>query len=414
MSSEAIQRGEWRAGWSLVLAAALGGGAGTIHFHSLGVMIVPLEQAMGWSRSEISGGMLIASLSVGIVTFFAGAVADRIGARRVAITGLTLYALGLIAIGFSGPTLLSWYAAWSFLALVQGMATAVIFAIAVVSRFSKQRGLALGITLSGSGLVAATAPPFALWLIENWGWSAAYFGLAAVIYLIALPFVLAFFRDAHDLARSTAMQTNAAAVEDARATKKGLSIRVALTGRHAWRLAFSFLVLSVGVATFLVHLQPMFIGSGLSAKTAAYIASVVGPSLIVGRLITGALLDRIRTTIVAGIIALFPAMCCLLMLNFDGSIAVAIVMAIILGIATGSEGDVLSYIVAEYMGEKNYGALFSVIGGIVGLGFGVAPYVAGLIYDTFGSYTLMLNVNMFAALLVSGILFTLPKVPEFD
>ena len=152
----------------------------------------------------------------------------------------------------------------------------------------------------------------------------------------------------------------------------------------------------------------------MSAKTAAYIASVVGPSLIVGRLITGALLDRIRTTIVAGIIALFPAMCCLLMLNFDGSIAVAIVMAIILGIATGSEGDVLSYIVAEYMGEKNYGALFSVIGGIVGLGFGVAPYVAGLIYDTFGSYTLMLNVNMFAALLVSGILFTLPKVPEFD
>ena len=94
------------------------------------------------------------------------------------------------------------------------------------------------------------------------GWSAAYFGLAAVIYLIALPFVLAFFRDAHDLARSTAMQTNAAAVEDARATKKGLSIRVALTGRHAWRLAFSFLVLSVGVATFLVHLQPMFIGRG--------------------------------------------------------------------------------------------------------------------------------------------------------
>ena len=413
MSSEAIRRGEWRAGWTLVLAAGLGCGAGTIHFHSVGVMIVPLEQAMGWSRSEISGGMLIASLSVGIVTFFAGAVADRIGARRVAITGLTLYALALIGIGFSGPTLLSWYAAWSFLALVQGMATAVIFAVAVVSRFSKHRGLALGITLSGSGLVITTVPPFALWLTETWGWSAAYFGLAALIYLIPLPFLLAFFRDAHDLARSKAVQKSAAAFEDARAGKKGLSIRVALTGRHAWRLAFSFLVLAIGVATFLVHLQPMLIGSGMSARTAAYIASVVGPSLIVGRLITGAVLDRLRTPIVAGIVAVFPAMCCLLMLNFNGSIAVAIVVAIMLGVATGSEGDVLSYIVAEYMGEKNYGALFSVIGGIVGLGFGVAPYIAGLIYDIFGSYTLMLNVNLFAALLASGILFTLPKPPEY-
>ena len=148
--------------------------------------------------------------------------------------------------------------------------------------------------------------------------------------------------------------------------------------------------------------------------TAAYIASVVGPSLIVGRLITGAVLDRLRTPIVAGVVAVFPAVCCLLMLNFNGSVAVAIVMAIMLGVATGSEGDVLSYIVAEYMGEKNYGALFSVIGGIVGLGFGVAPYIAGLIYDVFGSYTLMLNVNMFAALLASGILFALPKAPEYN
>ena len=69
MSSEALHRGEWRAGWPLVLAASTWLWSRNYSLHSLGVMIVPLEQAMGWSRSEISGGMLIASLTVGIVTF---------------------------------------------------------------------------------------------------------------------------------------------------------------------------------------------------------------------------------------------------------------------------------------------------------------------------------------------------------
>ena len=409
-----LPKGEWRSGWSLVLAAALGFASGTIHFHSLGVMIVPLEEAMGWSRSEISSGLLINSIVAGIITFFAGTVADRIGARRVAVPGMVLYASGLVAIGLSGPTLLSWYVAWVFLAAFQAMASAVIFALAIVSRFSKHRGLALGVMLSGSGLTIAAVPPIALWLTETWGWQAAYFGLATIVILIPLPFVLAFFRDAHDLARAGSIQSTTTVAKDARAAKAGLDIRPALAGRHVWRLAISFFMIVIGVATFLVHLQPMLIGSGVSAMNAAFIASVVGPSLIVGRLVTGALLDRLSTPLVAGTIALMPAICCLLMLGFDVSVAVAILIAILLGIATGAEGDVLTYIIAEYVGEKNYGAVYSIIACLIGFGFGFAPYLAGLTYDVFGSYSPLLKANTVAALVAAWILYTLGRAPEFD
>ncbi|MDE0511879.1 MAG: MFS transporter [Gammaproteobacteria bacterium] len=412
--AEEIPKGEWRSGWTLVLASALGFASGTIHFHSLGVMIVPLEEAMGWSRSEISGGLLTLSIAAGVLTFFAGAAADRIGARRVAVTGMILYALGLAAIGYSGPSLISWYVVWSILAVFQAMVSGVIFAIAVVSRFSTHRGLALGVMLSGSGLTIAVVPPIALWLTETWGWQAAYFGLAAIILLLPLPLLLAFFRDAHDVARLRPSQKTATIAADARVSKSGLSISAALTGRHVWRLAISFFMITLGVATFLVHLQPMLIESGITAKKAAFIASVIGPTLIVGRVVTGVLLDRLSTPLVAGTIALLPAICCLLMLGFDGSVAIALLIAMLLGVATGAEGDVLSYATAEYVGEKNYGAIYSLIGALIGFGFGFAPYLAGLTYDLFGSYSPLLKFNVVAALIAALILYTIGKAPEYD
>lgn len=413
MRNTRAPKGEWQSGWTLVLASALGFASGTVHFHSLGVLIIPLEEAMGWSRSEISGGMLITSIAVSFFSVLAGTAADRIGARRIAITGLILYALGLVAIGFSGPSIISWYVAWGFLAMFQAMASGIIFAIAIVSRFSKHRGLALGVTLSGSGFTIAVVPPITLWLTEMWGWRAAYFGLSTLILVIALPLVLAFFRDSHDLSRASASKHTDDLAVDARAAKSGLDIKEAVLGTHAWRLMVSFFMIVIGVATFLVHLQPMLIDGGMTAANAAYIASVVGPSLIVGRLITGAVLDRVRTPLVAGTIALFPVVCCLLMLNFDGSIATAILIAILLGISTGAEGDVLSYVVAEYVGEKNYGAMYSLIGGLVGLGFGVAPYFAGLSYDLLGSYSVILKINAAAGVIAAVMLYTLSKAPSF-
>ncbi|MDB5446544.1 MAG: hypothetical protein JWQ97_1861, partial [Phenylobacterium sp.] len=43
--------GEWKAGWPVVVACAVGMGLTTIHFYSLGLFITPLAKAYGWSRA---------------------------------------------------------------------------------------------------------------------------------------------------------------------------------------------------------------------------------------------------------------------------------------------------------------------------------------------------------------------------
>src|SRR5690606_10579395 len=101
---------EWRRGWGVVLCSALGIAIVGIYVHFIGAMIRPLEEAYGWSRGEIAFGLtLITVISPG-VNLFIGYMADRIGARRVAIVGIILFGIIFSAMGLAGPSIWSWYA----------------------------------------------------------------------------------------------------------------------------------------------------------------------------------------------------------------------------------------------------------------------------------------------------------------
>ena len=389
-----------------MLAAAFGLAASSVHFHTVGAMIVPLEQEMGWSRAAISTSLLIASTLLVFAAFAAGVLADRVGARRVGIVGISLYALSLAGIGMSGPSITSWYVAWGVMAVANGFATGVIWTMAIVSRFEKHRGLALALTLSGTGLTVAGVPVFSLYFTESWGWRSAYFGLCAVILVGVVPLLLAFFRDSHDLARHSSASSPSVPVGG---SKPGLSVHTAIRGRQLWQIAVSFFLLGVGIGSMIVHLQPMLIESGMTATTAAVIASSIGPALVISRLLTGVLLDRFSTVLIAGSVALFPAICCVTVLNFDGSIMMATTAALLIGAALGTEVDVMAFVVSRYMGPKNYGALFGLVSGIFGISVGFAPVLAGAAYDNLGSYSSMLWVNVFCSLLASIMLFTLGR-----
>jgi len=73
---------------------------------TLGLFMQPLEHEFGWSRSVVSLGLTVVALVTTPLTPIAGALADRYGARWVAVPGLALNGLavgciyGLVALGF--------------------------------------------------------------------------------------------------------------------------------------------------------------------------------------------------------------------------------------------------------------------------------------------------------------------------
>ena len=69
-------------------------------------------------------------------------------------------------------------------------ATAISFTHAVNSAFVARRGMALGITLAGSGVFAVWVKPFAHWTIEHFGWRATLVIIGLLPLVIGVPVVL--------------------------------------------------------------------------------------------------------------------------------------------------------------------------------------------------------------------------------
>ncbi|NTU83907.1 MAG: MFS transporter, partial [Chloroflexales bacterium] len=62
-----------------------------------GVLIVPLEQDLGWSRTLIASAVSVGLLLFGFAGPLAGWLVDRIGPRAVMLGGLTLMLLSMVA-----------------------------------------------------------------------------------------------------------------------------------------------------------------------------------------------------------------------------------------------------------------------------------------------------------------------------
>jgi len=83
-------------GWVVVAASAAIICVGIGAFFSLGVFLVPIERATGWSRGAISTVALLNWVAMGVGSFCWGALSDRIGGRGVALAGGFLLGLGLV------------------------------------------------------------------------------------------------------------------------------------------------------------------------------------------------------------------------------------------------------------------------------------------------------------------------------
>ena len=108
------------------------------------VLIVPLEDSFGWSRSQISLAISINILLYGLTAPFAAALMERFTVRKVVMSALTAVSIGaFLTIFMSKPwhLILLWGA-------VVGIGTgsmALVFAATIASRwFMQRRGLVVG------------------------------------------------------------------------------------------------------------------------------------------------------------------------------------------------------------------------------------------------------------------------------
>lgn len=149
---------EWRTRWPLVLAAVIG-----FSFHSVmtsfaGLFIGPVGDEFGWSRTEVTAGLSMSSVTVTVLSPFFGVLIDRFGTRRLALPGLIAKSLVMAGFALVSNSVTQWLVIWFVYALTSLAVKSTIWTTAVAGVFSAGRGLALGVVMSGTAISQIVVP----------------------------------------------------------------------------------------------------------------------------------------------------------------------------------------------------------------------------------------------------------------
>ncbi|MGE8134013.1 MFS transporter [Novosphingobium subterraneum] len=384
-------RSELARGWPLILAAALAIGVGTmgIGFYSLGLFVKPLQEEFGWSRSAVSGAATFQQFGIFLSAPLVGWLADRWGARPIALASFIATPIALLALSRTGNSVVAWDALWLLVSLAGAGTTPAIWARIVSLKFDAARGLALGLMLMGTGTAAILAPALLGPVFATSGWRMAVLVMAGATLLIGLP-------------ASLLVGTSDRPAEGAKA--KG---RFEVNRQSLMLLLIAFL-LGLIVAGLIVHLVPMLVDRGMAAADAAQVAAGVGVAVVVARLVVGYLFDRFHAPYVAALFLLSPVVAALLLYG-GGPVFIA---ALMLGLAAGAEVDMLAYFTGRYAALANYGATYGGVLGVFCLGAGLGPMLFGKAFDALGGYDAALLGSAVVLALVVVLIATLGRYRE--
>ncbi|MCX7864124.1 MAG: MFS transporter, partial [Novosphingobium sp.] len=298
---QATRAQEWREGWRLVLASSIGFSFFAVLLGAPGLCMGPLADAFGWNRTLLSSGPAIASIVTAVLSPFAGALIDRYGARRTALPGIVLTTGAICAFSLLSGAPGQWVALWLIFGLFSTLIKSTVWTTAVAGVFVQGRGLALGLTMAGTALSQTLVPIIGNALIEAFGWRASFvwlgLGWGGITFLVCWLFLY----DVHDRIKAEARRRGEQAQQVAQVDLPGLTIAEAWRSSALWRVAISTFIVMVLTIGLGVHLFPILTESGVSRANAAWLTALGGVSGIVGKLVTGVLLDRYRPNWVGGL-----------------------------------------------------------------------------------------------------------------
>lgn len=399
---------EFKRSWRVLVLALVGvaTSSSSLLLYSFSSMVIPLQNAMGWERAQLQAAITALSLGTIVASQLAGWLNLRYGLRVVTLVSLVALSLSVWAMAGINTSIWSLYLGF-FLVPLAGLGTLqVTWSHLVNLWFDENRGLALAIILSGSGLAAIGLPLITAWAISRWNWQAGFFALGLLPLLLALPLALRWLlpsADAHSHTRGTPT-----------ATAGGLLLSQALRSWRFWVCNLSMTLVVACVVGMVTNIVPMLQDRGLSALQASQVFSSFGVSLIAGRLVVGYLIDRLWAPAVASLALLMPAFACAIFAYGDASIGLYIAATLLVGVGAGAEFDIAAFLIARYFGMRDYGRLFGVHLGMITAGAALSPLLFALLYKTTGGYSAMLTVSGICFVVGPLLLLTLGGYPRYQ
>lgn len=338
------------------------------------MFLEPVTSAHGWTRETYALAMALQNLFWGMSLPIAGALADKLGTRRIIMFGALVYFSGVYGMAVAGTHGVFYLTA----GIISGIGiafSAFTLAMATMARVvsPERRSLVLGLGTAAGSLGQVVFSPLSLGFINNYGWQQALIILGAIA-LCLLPLAWILPGDRPTMTQAQAEQTMTEA------------LREALTHRGYVLLTIGFFVCGFHVAFIAVHFPAYVRDLGLDASIGAYGLSLIGLFNIIGSLLAGFIGSRYSKKVSLSVIYFLRAVVILGLLVLPKTPEVILLFSALMGLLWLSTVPLTTGIVAQVFGVRYMATLFGIVFLSHQLGSFMGVWLGGRLYDLTGSY----------------------------
>lgn len=379
------------------------------------VLLVPLEDAFGWSRSSISFAAAAGIFLYGLVGPFAAAAMERFGLRRVLITALVLMsASSAVSAYMTEPwhLLMSWGV---FSGLSSGAVASVLGATIVNRWFTKHRGLMMGLLTASTASGTLVFLPILATLASSGDWTRVVWTVAAAAAaMVPLAWWLVpdrpanvglvpFGSDPHAPPAPVAPRTGMLAATF------GALARASKTPTF-WFLFATFFICGFTTNGLVgTHLIALCGDHGMLEVQAAGLLALMGIFDLVGTTASGWLTDRYDPRKLLFVYYALRGLSLIYLPYSDFSFYSLSIFAIFFGLDWIATVPPTLRLTTEAFGERDAGIVFGWIVAGHQLGAASAAWMAGAIREAQGSYLMAFLISGITGLIAAVIALRIGK-----
>jgi MFS family permease len=336
-------------------------------FYAIAVLGAPMRDELQTNDIVLFGSFTFGLFMSGLVSPWVGRRIDATGGRAVLAGGSIVGALACVTLALAnGAAIL--FLGWT----LAGVASAACLydpAFATLHRISgaSYRRAVTALTLFG-GFASTVFWPLSQYLLDTVGWRAAFGIYAALHAFVCLPLhAVVVPRDGRSVAASVAAAPERAPTQRARA------------GAFAW-LAFALSLATFVSSALSAHLIGLLTSSGLAARDAVLVGSLIGPMQVAGRVMEFAFTRHVRALFVGTLAFSLLAAALVVLAQVRGIWIVALGFALLYGWANGVMTIVRGTVPAELFGSRGYGALLGRLAQPQFIAKAIAPLALTLVF----------------------------------
>lgn len=346
---------------------------------SFGLFLLPITEALGTGREVFSLGLAFQNLLWGISSPFAGALADKYGAGRIAAIGTIFYAGGLaVMAGFVTPGGMM----IGHLMIGIGLGSAgVSIALGAVARAvaPEKRSLALGMVTSIGSFGQFAILPITQIFIDGYGWQVSLLLLSGLSASMLASCLL--------LARDETVR-DVRTADIAKITMNSM-LKTALSSTDYLLLTVGFFVCGIQVVFIATHLPTYLQDAGISPDIASWALGLVGLFNIIGSLLAGWLGSFISKKKLLAWLYLMRSLTILGFLALPPSPITALLFGAAMGLLWLGTIPLTSGLIVVFFGPAFLSMLYGIAFFSHQIGSFLGAWLGGWIYDNLESYDLM-------------------------